>query len=205
MTWWDSTGARMHASPLRVRPDLSHRSSYQVNGESRFMAVTQFEATDARRCFPCWDEPSHKAVFSVSLRHAAHLQSLANMPIVSESVDGAEKVVKFADSPIMSTYLLAFAVGEFEFIEGKTEEGVTVRCYTSPGKSQHCAFALEVATRSLSYYNKYFGIPYPLPKLDMLAIPDFAAGAMENWVGCLEVAVPCERAYIARGGGNRVS
>lgn len=90
-------------------------------------------------------------------------------------------MVKFARTPKMSTYIVAFAVGKFDYIEGRTAEGVQVRVYTTPGKSALGRFSLDIATQTLSYFNEYFDIPFPLGKVDMLAVPDFAAGAMENW------------------------
>lgn len=105
------------------------------------------------------------------------------MPIISEepSHGGAKRIVRFDETPIMSTYLLAFIVGDFDYLEGRTTEGVTVRVYTPRGKAEQGRIPLQVATQTLSFYNEYFGQPYPLPKLDLIAIPDFAAGAMENW------------------------
>jgi len=159
-----------------------YRSKYYLNGEERYMAVTQFEPTGARRAFPCWDEPAHKAVFEVQLTIPKDLVALSNMDPVSEKEeDDNKKTVVFAPSPVMSTYLLAVVVGEFEYIEGKTPENVRVRVYTPLEKKQSGSFALDVAIRTLSYYSEYFNISYPLPKLDMIAVADFAAGAMENW------------------------
>ncbi len=159
-----------------------YRSEYLVDGEKRIMAVTQFEATDARRAFPCWDEPASKATFEVILEVPANRVALSNMPIVETKTGHAGlKAIRFAESPIMSTYLLAFIVGEFDFVEERTREGVLVRVYTPLGKKEQGRFALEVASRTLSFFDDYFGIPYPLPKMDLIAIADFAAGAMENW------------------------
>jgi len=159
-----------------------YRSKVTVNGKEKYMATTQFEATDARRAFPCWDEPAHKAVFDVTLTIPGDLHALSNMPVKQENTnpDGT-RTLSFFSSPIMSTYLLAFVVGEFDHVEGKTKEGVTVRVYTPVGKKEQGTFALDVAVRTLSYFSHFFEIAYPLPKLDMIAIADFAAGAMENW------------------------
>lgn len=161
-----------------------YRSSYKdITGKSKIMASTQFESLDARRAFPCWDEPARKAVFAVTLVVDAGLTAFSNMPETSsKSINGGKKVeLEFMDSPKMSTYLLAFVVGEFDFIQAQTKHGVLVRVYAPPGRSADGQFALSVATKALDGYDDYFGIPYPLPKLDMVAIPEFAAGAMENW------------------------
>ncbi len=159
-----------------------YRSVYHVDGEERCMAVTQFEATDARRAFPCWDEPAQKAVFEVTLVVPEDRVAVSNMPPSRiEPGDDGLKTVRFAETPVMSTYLLAFVVGEFDHVETQTKEGVTVRVYTPVGRREQGRFALDVASRTLSFFHEYFAIAYPLPKMDLLAIPDFAAGAMENW------------------------
>lgn len=105
------------------------------------------------------------------------------MPELSnKTLPGGElKEITFLNTPIMSTYLLAFCVGEFDFVQAQSSHGVLVRVYTPPGKSETGLFALDCATKSLDAYDDFFGIQYPLPKLDMVAIPEFAAGAMENW------------------------
>src|SRR6185295_2866934 len=162
-----------------------YRSTYaRADGSKGVMATTQFEATSARRCFPCFDEPALKAVFEVTMAVPKGRLVISNMPQVSEEAlpNGARRL-RFAPSPIMSTYLLAFAVGEFDSIEGKTENGMPVRVFTTPGRSELGRFALETAIRGLKYFGDYYGIPYDraLPKLDLLAIPDFEYGAMENW------------------------
>ena len=160
-----------------------YRSTYQsASGETRVLAATQFEPTDARRAFPCWDEPNKKATFNVTLVISSHLTAVCNTSIVGEWAEGNDKKrVQFAETPPMSTYLLAFVVGELESIEDTADSGTLLRIWTTPGKSEQGRFALEAAKQLLAYYNDYFGIPYPLEKLDQLAIPDFAAGAMENW------------------------
>eukprot|EP00300_Choanocystis_sp_HF-7_P042003 c8778_g1_i1.p1 GENE.c8778_g1_i1~~c8778_g1_i1.p1 ORF type:complete len:694 (-),score=157.71 c8778_g1_i1:127-2160(-) len=158
-----------------------YRSSYTVGNEKRWMGVTQFEADDARRAFPCWDEPAIKATFDVTLIVPKVLTALSNMPVKHEAESGELKSVRFDTTPIMSTYLLAFAVGEFDSLESRTQHGVSVRVFTPPGKGSEGEFALDVATRTLDFFDDYFAVPYPLPKLDLIAVPDFAAGAMENW------------------------
>jgi len=151
-------------------------------GEKCLLVTTQFEATDARRVFPCWDEPSAKATFSLTLTVPKALVALSNMPVTREKVlKGGLKEVAFAKTPRMSTYLLHLSVGNFEEISDQTVDGTRISVWTTKGKKEQGVFALEVATRLLPWFNSYFGIPYPLPKMDLLAIPDFAAGAMENW------------------------
>ena len=161
-----------------------YRSKYTAaDGQTKYLATTQFEATDARRALPCWDEPARKATFDVTLIVPNNLVALSNMP-VQEIVPLANsdlQIISFGRTPIMSTYLLAFVVGEFDFVETHTNNGTLVRVYALPGRSDQGKFALDVGKRSLEFYNSYFDIPYPLPKLDMIAIPDFASGAMENW------------------------
>ena len=159
-----------------------YKSRYVVDGVEKHIATTQFETTDARRAFPCFDEHAHKAVFEVSLVIPESHTAISNtLPINIAPHSTGYKIVSFAPSPIMSTYLLAFIIGEFEFIESKTKEGVQVRVFTTKGKIHQARFALEVAIKSLEFFNKYFDIPYPLPILDLIAIPDFESAAMENW------------------------
>ncbi|XP_043718554.1 aminopeptidase M1 [Telopea speciosissima] len=158
-----------------------YRSIYQHNGEKKNMAVTQFEPADARRCFPCWDEPACKATFKITLTVPSELIALSNMPVIEEKLEGELKTVCFQESPIMSTYLVAVVVGLFDYVEGQTCDGVKVRVYCQVGKGKQGKFALDVAVRTLELYKVYFALPYSLPKLDMVAIPDFAAGAMENY------------------------
>ncbi|KAI8083890.1 peptidase family M1-domain-containing protein [Thamnidium elegans] len=168
-----------------------YRSSFKnSNGSTSYLATTQFEATDARRAFPCWDEPSLKATFDVTLNVPSDLTALSNMDIISDTPAAKSpldlKTVKYATTPLMSTYLLAFIVGPFEYIEGFTTgeyngRPIKTRVYTLPGLSNQGRHALNVAMETLEYFAKVFDLPYPLPKLDMVAIPDFDAGAMENW------------------------
>lgn len=159
-----------------------YRSSYVYEGQVHHMATTQFEATDARRAFPCFDEPAHKAVFHVSLVIPKGKTAISNtLPVSKVEHEAGFEVVKFAPSPKMSTYLLAFIVGDFEYIEKKSKGGVLVRVYTTPGKIHQADFALDTTVKVLEFYEEYFDIKYPLDTLDMIAIPDFSAGAMENW------------------------
>jgi puromycin-sensitive aminopeptidase len=162
-----------------------YRSTYtRPDGTKGVLATTQFEATSARRCFPCFDEPALKAVFEVTMTVPKGRIAISNMPpAADEALADGRRRVRFAPSPIMSTYLLAFAVGEFDSIEGKTDTGMPVRVFTTPGRAELGRFALETAIRGLKFFGDYYGIPYErsLPKCDLLAIPDFEYGAMENW------------------------
>ncbi|XP_077862985.1 puromycin-sensitive aminopeptidase isoform X1 [Saccoglossus kowalevskii] len=162
-----------------------YRSKYKApNGEERYLACTQFEATDARRAFPCWDEPAVKATFEITLVAPKDRIALSNMQVTEKKPcekDADLVEVKYGKTPIMSTYLLAFIVGEFDYVEATSSDGVLVRVYTPLGKKEQGDFALEVAVKTLPFYKDYFDIAYPLPKIDLIAIPDFAAGAMENW------------------------
>ena len=160
-----------------------YRSRYQdTEGNEQYLATTQFEATDARRALPCWDEPALKATFQVSMTVPSNLTAVSNTPAVSESNAGnGLKTVSFAETPRMSTYLLAFIVGDLASVKAKAPNGTLMRVFATRGNEHLGQFALDTAIRLLEYYNDYFGIPYPLEKLDHFAIPDFAAGAMENW------------------------
>ncbi|KAI9161526.1 hypothetical protein LWI28_018315 [Acer negundo] len=158
-----------------------YRCTYVDKEVKKNMAVTQFEAAAARLCFPCWDEPSLKATFKITLDAPSELTTLSNMPIIDEKLDGHVKTVYFEETPVMSTYLVAVVVGLFDHIEDTTADGVKVRAYCPVGRSDEGKFALELTIKSLDIFTKYFSTPYPLPKLDMVAVPEFAAGAMENF------------------------
>ncbi len=163
-----------------------YRSQYlNPEGEVSYLATTQFEATDARRAFPCWDEPACKATFQLTLNIPANMVAVSNTPILEQAgLDAGFKSIMFARTPIMSTYLMAFVIGDLTHIEQEASSGTRVGVWTTRGKEEQGRFALETSARMLTFFNEYFGIPYPLEKLDHIAIPDFAAGAMENW-GCI--------------------
>jgi puromycin-sensitive aminopeptidase len=158
-----------------------YRSTYKDrDGKSQPLAATQFEATDARRAFPCWDEPDFKAVFSTTLVIDSALTAVSNSAIVSETQERGKKVVRFADTMKMSTYLVAFVVGRMEASDLTLVGKTPLRLWTVPGKKHLTPFGQEIATASLQFFERYYDIPYPADKLDLLAIPDFASGAMEN-------------------------
>ncbi len=157
-----------------------YRSACTIHGRPSHIAVTQFQESDARRAFPCFDHPARKATFDVRMVIDRHLTAVSNMDVrqLRELDDGRKEVV-FNRTPRMSTYLVFFGVGEFETtVDG---EDARIRVVTMPGAGQYTATALEYGRRALEYCEKFCGIGYPLPKMDLLAIPDFAYGAMENW------------------------
>ncbi len=158
-----------------------YRSTYKdERGATHSMAATQFEATDARRAFPCWDEPDFKAVFASTLVIDPTLTAVSNTKIAAETLTDGKKVVRFADTIKMSTYLVAFIVGRIEPTEPVMVGQTPIRLWAVPGKGHLARFGQDIASASLSFFESYYGIPYPGDKLDLLAIPDFASGAMEN-------------------------
>ena len=157
-----------------------YRSQYKQGSHVKYLATTQFEAADARRAFPCWDEPQAKATFDISILADSKFDAISNMPVHHKKKIGAKTLYKFERTPVMSTYLVYLGVGQFEYLRGRTGN-TTIRVITTKGNKSKGVFALELAKKLLGAYEKYFGIKYPLPKLDLIAIPDFAAGAMENW------------------------
>jgi aminopeptidase N len=160
---------------------------YQEQGspaaaEKKFMLGTQFEATDARRFFPCWDEPAFRARFQLTTVVPGNWVTVSNMPIESEKKIDGGKEVRFAATPPMSSYLNVFVAGELDLIESRS--GPTqIRVIATKGKAELGRYALEATAQILQYYNDYFGVPYPLPKLDQIALPGGFGGAMENWGG----------------------
>ncbi len=157
-----------------------YRSQYKQGGKTKYLATTQFEAADARRAFPCWDEPQTKATFEISIITENKYTAISNMPIKSKKKIGSKTIYKFYKTPTVSTYLIYLGVGEFEYLTGKAGK-IQIRVITTKGNKSKGKFSLELGKKLLTSYEKYFGIKYPLPKLDLIAIPDFAAGAMENW------------------------
>ena len=152
--------------------------------QGRKYAASQFEATDARRAFPSFDEPAYKATFDITAVADKGMVAISNQKIVSDTPGPGDKhTVRFATTVKLSSYLAALVVGNFEYIEGSAD-GIPIRVYSTPGKKEMGKFALESAEHVLSYYDKYFNIKYPYGKLDLVGLPDFSAGAMEN-AGCI--------------------
>ncbi|XP_076825542.1 endoplasmic reticulum aminopeptidase 1-like isoform X2 [Clavelina lepadiformis] len=152
------------------------------NGKEVVIGTTQFESLDARAAFPCFDEPAFKANFSLSMVREPSFKTLFNMPIESTNdYEGGLKIDNFGSTVKMSTYLVAFIVSDFQNVSNVTAGGVEVSIYSSPDKISETEFALKMACDVLDAYENLFNIPFPLPKMDLVAVPDFAAGAMENW------------------------
>ncbi len=163
-----------------------YRSTFTDDaGTEHVIATTQMESTDARRAFPCWDEPELKATFEVTLIVDEALAAFSNGPAVEETPEpGGRRRVRFAPTMVMSTYLVAFIVGPLEATDPTDVGGIPLRIVHTPGKAGLTPFALAVGAHALNFFTDYFGIPYPADKLDLVAIPDFAFGAMEN-LGCV--------------------
>lgn len=160
-----------------------YRSTYKdAQGNDKLLASTQFESTDARRAFPCWDEPAAKSIFQTTLVIDDVLTAISNTSIVRQTPlpgTGKREVV-FADTIKMSTYLMAFIVGEFEGTEPVYVDGAPLRVWAVPGKGHLAKFGQEIGAASLEFFSRYYDYKYPGDKLDLIAIPDFASGAMEN-------------------------
>ncbi|OKL57372.1 hypothetical protein UA08_07691 [Talaromyces atroroseus] len=175
-------------SRAKYKATVTPASSTPKADEFHYMLSTQFEACDARRAFPCFDEPNLKATFDFEIEIPKDLVALGNMPVKSER-DGSKeglKIVSFERTPVMSTYLLAWAVGDFEYVEAQTERkyngaSIPVRVYTTRGLKDQAYYALGCAHKTIDYFSELFGIDYPLPKSDLLCVHKFASGAMENW------------------------
>ncbi|KAL9949467.1 hypothetical protein ACHAP9_001688 [Verticillium nonalfalfae] len=171
----------------KYTPAVTPAASVPRDDEWHYMLSTQFEPCDARRAFPCFDEPNLKATFDVELEIPDDQVALSNMPVkdTKKTRDGFH-LVSFETSPKMSTYLLAWAIGDFEYVEAFTErryngKQLPVRVYTTRGLKEQGRWALWHAPRIIDYFSDIFGIEYPLPKADLLAVHEFSAGAMENW------------------------
>jgi len=163
-----------------------YRSTYtDDDGREHVIATSQMQATDCRRAFPCWDEPDFKAVFGATLVVDEGLVAISNSPEAGRSARAGGKVaIRFTDTMVMSSYLVAFVVGELEVTEPVDVEGIPLRLVHVPGKAHLTQFGLDVGAHGLRWFQQYYGIPYPGEKVDLVALPDFAAGAMEN-LGCI--------------------
>jgi aminopeptidase N len=155
--------------------------NFELGGQKKHLIATQFESHHAREAFPCIDEPEAKAVFSLSLKTPAGETVISNTPAKTQKKSANQLVTTFEDTPKMSTYLLAFVYGELAHKSAKSKNGVEIGIYSTPDKIALTDFGLDVAVKALDFYEEYFGVPYPLPKLDIIGLPDFSAGAMENW------------------------
>ena len=157
-----------------------YRSKYAYGDKTGYMAVTQFEESDARRAFPCMDHPAYKATFDITMDIDPKLVAISNGAVTEKQMlDGGKMRVVFEQTPKMSTYLVFFGVGEFEFTLDEKDD--RVRVATLPGMQEYARFGADLGRKSLEFSESYYGIAYPLPKMDLIAIPDFAFGAMENW------------------------
>ena len=162
-----------------------YRSTYtDDDGVEQVIATTQMQATDCRRAFPCWDEPDFKAVFAVTLDVEDGLTAISNAPEIGRATDEGRCVIRFADTMVMSSYLVAFVVGKLEMTDVVDVDGVPLRLVHVPGKGHLTDFGLDIGAFSLRWFQDYYGIAYPGAKVDLVALPDFAAGAMEN-LGCI--------------------
>ena len=152
------------------------------NGVKKQLFATQFESHHAREVFPCVDEPAAKAEYDLTLITRPGITVLGNMPVKSEGENGDSRTTTFEKTPRMSSYLLAFVIGELHKKTARTKSGVEVSVWATPAQNENTLdFALDIATRSIDFYDEYFGVKYPLPKSDHVALPDFSSGAMENW------------------------
>ena len=166
---------------LREQPEGLYVVRYKKDGQEKKGLATQFEPVDARRMFPCWDEPVFRAAFTLTASLPPEMDALSNMPQVSITTDeSGAKNLTFQKTPAMPTYLLALFAGEFEKLED-TVDGVKLGLYTTPGKKEQGRYALEITKEILRDFADYFGTKYPLPKLDQIALPNTGAGGMENW------------------------
>lgn len=172
-------------SRARYKPVLPTKPSVAKDGEYSYVMSTQFEACDARRAFPCFDEPNLKASFDFNIEIPEDQVALSNTPekqVINGSKPGL-KVVSFDRTPVMSTYLLAWAIGDFAYVEGHTQrkyngKPLPVRVYAQRGQEEQGRFALQCAIQTIDFYSEAFGIDYPLGKSDLLAVPEFAQNAM---------------------------
>jgi|AntRauTorcE11897_2_1112592.scaffolds.fasta_scaffold00030_74 puromycin-sensitive aminopeptidase len=188
------TDEQMYPGNYTIELEFSGKITQQMNGvypcnfthegKKKQLLATQFESHHAREVFPCVDEPAAKATFGLTLGTDTGEIVLSNTPVQTQTTEGNNLITQFEKTPIMSTYLLAFVVGEMDYKETKTNAGVVIRGYTTPDNVAYVEFALDVAKQCIEFYDEYFAISYPLEKCDLIALPDFSSGAMENW-GCI--------------------
>lgn len=171
----------------KYKPTVTPAKSVPMDGEHHVMFSTQFESSDARRAFPCFDEPNLKASFDVSIEIPEDQVALSNMP-EKETKEGQKgrKIVYFKKTPVMSTYLLAWSFGDFEYVEDFTRrkyngKQLPVRVYTTRGLKEQGRFGVQVCHQVVDYFSDIFKVEYPLPKIDLLAVHEFSHNAMENW------------------------
>ncbi|XP_065222050.1 aminopeptidase N-like [Planococcus citri] len=166
-------------------PEGFYPTSYEINNETRWLAITQFEAINARKAFPCFDEPRFRTPFTIYLARSKNHIAISNMPnettdlLPADSMSNGLGYEKFQPTPPMPTYLVAFSVSDFELLEDPNQDR-RIRVITRPNSIKKASYALNQASRLLPYFEGYFGVPYPLPKLDIVAVPGFPGG-MENW------------------------
>ena len=207
-----SVAQPLQAGPATIRIRYTGILNSQLRGfylgkddHGRKYAATQFESTDARRAFPSFDEPAYKATFDITVVAPKAMTVISNTKSISDVPGlGGTHTVRFATTPRMSTYLVAMVVGEFDYVEGSAD-GIPIRVYGTAGKKQLGNYALQSAEQTLGYYDQYFAIKYPYGKLDLVGLPDFSAGAMEN-TACItfrenDLLVDDQRASINRRRG----
>ena len=181
---------------------------YTLDGTRHELYATQFESHHAREAFPCIDEPEAKATYAINLKTTEGLQVLGNMPVTSTQISGASRITTFATTPRMSSYLVAFVVGDLQQATTTTQGGVEVNVYaTKAHPAAALTWALEHAAKTIDYFDSYFGVPYPLPKSDHVALPDFSSGAMENWglITYREIALLADPATVSIGNKQYVA
>ncbi|XP_027455517.1 glutamyl aminopeptidase [Zalophus californianus] len=159
-----------------------YRTTYEENGQIKSIAATDHEPTDARKSFPCFDEPNKKATYTISIIHPKEYKAVSNMPVEKEeSLDNKWNRTTFRKSVPMSTYLVCFAVHQFDRVERKSNRGIPLTIYVQPQQKHTAEYAANITKIVFDYFEEYFAMDYALPKLDKIAIPDFGTGAMENW------------------------
>lgn len=181
---------------------------FEHDGTAKELIATQFESHHAREVFPCVDEPAAKATFDVTLTTETGVTVLGNMPVARQRTENGRLITTFVTTPRMSSYLLAWVYGELHRKTATTKSGVEVNVWATPAQSPASLdFALDIATRTVDFFDDYFGVPYPLPKCDHVALPDFSSGAMENWglITYREVALLAEPGSVSISSKHRIA